>query len=326
MSTDSTRYPIQIEKASNDPTLLLNHTCLRVKDPARAVKFYTEHFGMKLLSRKDFEEAKFSLYFLSFPKDDIPKNKNGEPDVFSAHGVLELTHNWGTEKNPDYKINNGNEEPHRGFGHICFSVSDINKTCEELESQGVKFKKRLSEGRQKDVAFALDPDGYWIELITYSREGQEYPKGSVGNKFNHTMIRIKNPTRSLEFYQNVLGMKLLRTSEHESAKFTLYFLGYGVPKTDSVFSCESVLELTHNWGTENDPNFHYHNGNSEPQGYGHICISCDDAGALCKEIEVKYGDKIQWSPKFNQGRMKNIAFLKDPDGYSIEVVPHGLIA
>ena len=138
MSTNNTYFPIKIEKASNDPTLLLNHTCLRVKDPARTVKFYTEHFGMKLLSRKDFEEAKFSLYFLSFPKDDISKNKDGEPDVFSAHGILELTHNWGTEKNPDYKINNGNEEPYRGFGHICFSVSDINKTAKWDMARGIR--------------------------------------------------------------------------------------------------------------------------------------------------------------------------------------------
>lgn len=314
-------YPHKIA-AAQDPSLMFNHTCLRVKDPAASVAFYQKHFGMELFNKLDVPDMKFSLYFLAFPKK-MATNAEGKPDVFSAPGILELTHNWGTENDADFKVSNGNDEPYRGFGHICFSYADIKAACEKLENESVPFKKRLTDGRMKDIAFALDPDGYWIELIQYNK-GDDGEKMEVGSRFNHTMIRVKDPKASLEFYQNVLGMQLLRTSEHESAKFTLYFLGYELKKDENSHSHEGVLELTHNWGTENDKDFKYHNGNDKPQGYGHICVSCKEPAKLCAEIEEKYGDKIKWAPKFNQGKLKNIGFLKDPDGYSIEVVPYGL--
>lgn len=318
MSTEASAkyFPKKVGIAQNDKSLKLNHTCLRVKDPKVSVAFYEEKFGMKLMEHKKFPEMKFDLYFLSFPNKKFDTNSQGGANVFKENGILELTHNYGTESDPEYKINNGNEEPHRGFGHICFSVPKIEAECERLESLGVKFKKRLTDGRQKDIAFALDPDGYWIELIQNDQTGE-----GCNYKFNHSMIRVKDAAKSLEFYQNVLGMKLLDVSEHANAKFTLYFLGYengqeGIARR----SRESILELTHNWGTENDPDFAYHNGNTQPQGYGHICISNDDPAALCAEIESLYPD-LQWAPKFNKGKMANIAFIKDPDGYSIEVVP-----
>lgn len=321
MSTEATAkyFPKKVEAAHADHSLKLNHTCLRVKDPKVSVEYYEKQFGMKLLEHKKFPDMKFDLYFLSFPNKQFTSNSQGSTDVFRENGILELTHNYGTESDPEYKVNNGNEEPHRGFGHICFSLPDLEAECERLESNGVQFKKRLADGRQKNIAFALDPDGYWIELI----ENQE--SGSGNNyKFNHTMIRVKDPVKSLEFYQNVLGLKIIDISEHANAKFTLYFLAYENDQKGIVRPArESILELTHNWGTENDPEFAYHNGNEEPQGYGHICISNEDPSALCQEIESLYPD-IKWAPKFNHGKMKNIGFLKDPDGYSIEVVPHGL--
>ncbi|CEP61151.1 lactoylglutathione lyase GLO1 LALA0_S02e07866g [Lachancea lanzarotensis] len=323
MSSQPQFYVKKIESAANSSSLKLNHTCLRVKDGKRSVEFYESKFGMKLIGQKKFPDMKFDLYFLSFPKSDLKQNKEGDIDVFQESGILELTHNYGTENDADFKVNNGNEEPYRGFGHVCFSVANIEKTCQELEARGVAFQKRLADGRQKSIAFALDPDGYWIELVSYDRHEQgEKPHPDEGHKFNHTMIRVKDAKRSLEFYQNVLGMKLVDISKHENAKFTLYFLSYD--ESSPRWTQEGVLELTHNWGTENDPDFKYHTGNEKPQGYGHICVSCEDPGALCQEIEEQYGEQIQWGVKFNQGKMKNLAFIKDPDGYSIEVVPYGL--
>ena len=97
------------------------------------------------------------------------------------------------------------------------------------------------------------------------------------------MIRIKDHEKSLKFYQEVFGMTLMRKSENEAAKFNLYFLGYpgdkGVP-TASVNGVsptanrEGLLELTWNYGTEKDVDFKYHNGNDQPQGFGHICKLC----------------------------------------------------
>jgi lactoylglutathione lyase len=104
---------------------------------------------------------------------------------------------------------------------------------------------------------------------------------------NHTMIRVKDNEKSLKFYQEVMGMTLMRTSENEAAKFNLYFLGYPgskeVPKTTAngvnpIADREGLLELTWNYGTEKQEDFKYHNGNDEPQGFGHICtrpnLSC----------------------------------------------------
>lgn len=206
MSTDTTGkyFPKTVEIPQTDESLRLNHTCLRIKDPKITIPFYQEKFGMELLYHKQFPEMKFDLYFLAFPGKGSTKNEQGFPDVFRESGILELTHNYGTENDPEFTVNNGNEEPHRGFGHICFSITDLESECSRLEAAGVAFKKRLSDGRQKNIAFALDPDGYWIELI-----GHEPVAGHQSDyKFNHTMIRVKDPVKSLEFYQNVLGMKL----------------------------------------------------------------------------------------------------------------------
>ena len=90
------------------------------------------------------------------------------------------------------------------------------------------------------------------------------------------MLRVKDPEKSLQFYQDTLGMSLFRTAPNDSAGFTNFFLGYpgkqGAPADDGkTFDREGLLELTWNHGTEKDANFKYHNGNDQPQGFGHIC-------------------------------------------------------
>lgn len=127
------------------------------------------------------------------------------------------------------------------------------------------------------------------------------------------MIRIKDPEASLAFYKDVMGMDLKRTSESKNGGFNLYFLGYGAPAPESTTSGvsstanrEGLLELTWNYGTEKDADFKYHDGNAEPQGFGHICISVDDLDAACARFEEK---KVNWKKRLTDGRMKNIAFV-----------------
>ena len=90
------------------------------------------------------------------------------------------------------------------------------------------------------------------------------------------MIRVKDAEKSLRYYQDVLGMKLVRTHEAPGAGFNLYFLAYPsvqpLPTDGQTSQREGLLELTWNYGTEKDDGFRYHNGNAEPQGFGHICI------------------------------------------------------
>ncbi|KAK6956978.1 hypothetical protein Daesc_002261 [Daldinia eschscholtzii] len=136
------------------------------------------------------------------------------------------------------------------------------------------------------------------------------------------MIRVKDAEKSLKFYQDVLGMKLFRTVEQAAAKFNLYFLGYpgpgeSIPEDGFTADYEGLLELTWNYGTEKDENFKYHDGNSEPQGFGHICVSVDNLDAACSRFEAL---NVNWKKRLTDGRMKNVAFLLDPDGYWVEIV------
>ena len=145
---------------------------------------------------------------------------------------------------------------------------------------------------------------------------------------NQTMMRIKDPEISLNFYVNVLGMTLLKRLDFPEMEFTLFFLGYLrtedelVPddpqeRTEYVFSQKAMIELTHNWGTEKDDTFSYHDGNSDPRGFGHIGITVPDVYAASKRFE-ELG--IEFVKKPDDGNMKGLAFIKDPDGYWVEVL------
>ncbi|KAI8640134.1 lactoylglutathione lyase [Parasitella parasitica] len=162
MSTDPSKY-------------VFNHTMIRVKDPVKSIEFYTEILGMKLITKSDFSSGEFTLYFLAYV-DSIPESEDEKRKLaFSIPGVLELTHNWGTEKKDDFSYANGNGETGRGFGHIAIVVDDIQKSCERFESLGVKFVKKLTDGKMSNIAFIADPDDYWVEIIANPRIVNESP-------------------------------------------------------------------------------------------------------------------------------------------------------
>ena len=152
--------------------------------------------------------------------------------------------------------------------------------------------------------------------------------------FNQTMLRIKDPARSLDFYSRVLGMRLVRKLDFPAMQFSLYFLAYlsdeeaaNVPADDAkrltyTFGREAMLELTHNWGTEEQTDFAYHNGNDQPQGFGHIGVAVPDVYAACERFE-KLG--VEFVKKPDDGKMKGLAFIKDPDGYWIEILQPNML-
>ena len=147
--------------------------------------------------------------------------------------------------------------------------------------------------------------------------------------FNQTMLRIKNPERSLDFYTRIMGMRLVRKLDFEEMKFSLYFLAYlsdeqaaEVPEDDPrrttfTFSREAMLELTHNWGSEDDPELKYHDGNAQPQGFGHIGVAVPDVYAAAERFQTL---GVEFVKKPDDGKMKGLAFIKDPDGYWIEIL------
>lgn len=120
---------------------------------------------MSVIKKIEQPEAKFDLYFLAY---DGHGAVSSGASVFDREGIVELTHNYGTENDPEYKVNTGNAEPHRGFGHICIAVDNIQAACQRIEDAGYQFQKKLSDGRMRHIAFAKDPDGYWVEIISWN--------------------------------------------------------------------------------------------------------------------------------------------------------------
>lgn len=125
----------------------------------------------------------------------------------------------------------------------------------------------------------------------------------------HTMLRVGDLQRSIDFYTNVLGMRLLRTHDYPEGEFTLAFVGYGNEYDNTV------LELTYNYGKTN-----YEMGGA----FGHIAIEVDDIYKECETAKAKGGKVVR-----EAGPMKNstlvIAFVEDPDGYRIEFIQKGSI-
>lgn len=120
----------------------------------------------------------------------------------------------------------------------------------------------------------------------------------------HTMIRVVDLERSIRFYCEVLGMKLLRRKDYPSGRFTLAFVGYGDEKE------QAVIELTHNWDTTC-----YEHGNA----FGHIAIGVRDIYRTCDELR-RNGAKIVREPGPMKHGGSEIAFIEDPDGYRIEII------
>ena len=120
----------------------------------------------------------------------------------------------------------------------------------------------------------------------------------------HTMLRVGELDRSLKFYTEVLGMKVLRRKDYPDGKFTLAFVGYGDE------SETAVIELTHNWGVDK-----YDLGNA----YGHIAVEVDDAYKACEEVKKRGGKVTREAGPMKHGTTV-IAFVEDPDGYKIEFI------
>ncbi|HUG03416.1 MAG TPA: lactoylglutathione lyase [Steroidobacteraceae bacterium] len=153
--------------------------------------------------------------------------------------------------------------------------------------------------------------------------------------FNQTMLRVRDPASSVAFYSDVLGMQLLKRFDFPEMKFSLYFMAYlraedgpvpdaPVERAAYTFRQKATLELTHNWGTEFDPAFGgYHDGNREPRGFGHIGITVPDVHAACERF-ARLG--VEFVKRPDDGKMKGLAFIKDPDGYWIEILAADALA
>jgi lactoylglutathione lyase len=123
-------------------------------------------------------------------------------------------------------------------------------------------------------------------------------------RFLHTMLRVGNLDRSITFYTELLGMKLLRSSENKDYRYTLAFIGYGDEDSNTV------LELTHNWDEDS-----YDIGTA----YGHIALGVDDIYRVCEQLKANGADVYRDAGPVKGGSTV-IAFVRDPDGYAIELI------
>ncbi|CAK4432693.1 unnamed protein product [Aphanomyces euteiches] len=292
----------------------LNQTMIRVKDPVKSLAFYERHFQLALAHQAHFSD--FSLYFMvSLPTSTLTDDKkNAEYINGGEYGVtLELTHNHGTEKDPNFAYHPGNTEP-LGFGQLGFAVpaGGLAAAKASLEQDG--------HGVTLDNAKLLthDPDGY--EILVSERPGDV--KANIS--WHHTTLRVKDAQASLDFYQNMLGFSLINTQRNDKKGYTSYYLGTTTtaPLSDTELASQlgTVVELRHYDGTESREDFKYHNGNAEPRGFGHLAVMVNDVYESCDAWE-ELGVRFQKKP--NDGRMKGLAFILDPDNYWIEVIRRG---
>lgn len=312
----------------------LNQTMLRVKDPVKSIKFYQKYFNMTMAHQKTFSD--FSLYFLV--SSDMPTSTTFTPDSDEAgafinsgkYGVtLELTHNHGTENANDFSYHNGNTDP-IGFANIGFLVNDVNKLSSTLKEDGMDVVSS-DEATTTTTLCVADPDGYLVEIQ------QRHTSSDGGNitttpTFHHSTLRVKDPKKSIEFYKDLWGMTVIAQTDNAADKTTTYYLASlpsdkitSVPTLGSEMSNNylmsypgTVLALRHTHGTEDFADFHYDNGNNEPKrGFGHIAFMVEDVYEICDMLE---GKGCVFKKKPDDGRMKGLAFVCDPDGYWVEII------
>jgi lactoylglutathione lyase len=297
-------------------TVSFNQTMIRVKDPKKSVGFYEKHFNMTLAHSAHFSD--FSLYFMiSLPTSSLAEEKKTIDYIWSGeYGcTLELTHNHGTENDPAFHYHPGNTNP-LGFGHLGFMLPQ--GKLGELQSALEKSGHSTTLGKSS-VLTTHDPDGYEVQVAERSDAQVNSPS------WHRSMIRVKNAVESASFYQNICGMSLLDIQRNDQEGWTSYFFGTCAKASPDPKSEASHEALRNELGTvlelreyDNTPEGFkgYHNGNVEPRGFGHLALLVDDVYETCSAME-ELGVKFQKKP--DDGRMKGLAFILDPDGYEMSL-------
>ncbi|CAL5199533.1 unnamed protein product [Lathyrus oleraceus] len=188
------------------------HVVYRVGDLDRAIKFYTQALGMKLLRQRDVPEEKYANAFVGF---------GDEKSYYS----IELTYNYGVSS---YDVGDG-------FGHFGIATQDVYKLVEHIRAFGGNITREAGpiQGGTTIIAFVKDPDGYTFALIQRS---------VFVDPFAHITLRVGDLERGIKFYEKALGLKVLRKDDNPEKKYTVVALGYKGEEESTV------LELTYNYG------------------------------------------------------------------------------
>ncbi|CAM9360092.1 unnamed protein product, partial [Choristocarpus tenellus] len=313
-----------------------HRSMIRVKDPSASLRYYEENYGMQLVDFYHLPALGRSNYYVASLREGdtwpTPGTAEAHKLLFDMkYSCIELQHTHGVEKDPDLRYSSGNDEPKRGFGHLAFLTDDVYAASAILENARVEFKKKPDEGRMKGLAFAYDPDGYWIEIVSRDAAAGHSEPYHLGQ----TMLRVKDFRTSLDFYTGPAGLGMTLVCEKHFSDFSLYFLQslspeeratWPLPASTEAYeqmtcSFAPVLELTHNHGTENQPDFMYHDGNSEPLGFGHVGFIVDDIEGIANTLRERGCEELA-EPGMPDGKVLR---FRDPDGYHVQLILRGAV-
>ncbi|KAF8056006.1 lactoylglutathione lyase [Scenedesmus sp. PABB004] len=234
------------------------------------IDFYTKQLGMRLLRQRDIPSDKYSNAFLGYGPE-------------TTHFAVELTYNYGVDS---YDLG-------EGFGHFGVALPDVYKAADTIKAGGGTITREAGpvKGGSSVIAFARDPTGYLWELI-------QRPE-PIREPLCQVMLRVGDLQRSIDYFTQALGMKLLRTRDVPDYKYTLAFLGYG----DEASEC--VVELTYNYGVTE-----YAKGNA----YAQVALSTKDVYKTAEAIKA-LGYTVSREPGPVPGIGTKITATIDPDGY-----------
>lgn len=329
--------------------LAFQQTMLRVHDCDQTTEFYSRFFGMKVIDSKKFPEWKFDLHFMaSVPEGvEVPAPGTAESNKFLWHfkgTVLELTYNYPSDSGEPVRYSTPTDVV------IGFTVEDLTAFCHELESGGVRFHKKLADLHGK-AAQVYDPTGYIIEITQHGGRAalSSSPLQPLGHPvlgkpiFHETRLQVHHAAdKIIHFYQTHLEMKLVYQEDvaDGSTKYHFATIPSGAhlvadlkseAARDAARDASATLLVLHHHaastaGTDATTAAAAAAGGAAPAptlrpGYGHIGFLTDDLDPTCDEMDAA---GVEFTKKPLQGKMRGLAFIKDLDGYSIEVIQRGL--
>lgn len=310
---------------------------LRVTDPVASHIFY-EELGMKFLTRFDFADLAFSLFFFGYTEDvppdmSLPQSERAKWLWSRPYPTVELTWNWTKDTfeesmeaakkgdTGDEKYVSGNSEP-TGFGHLLLWVRRLTGVVARLKVRDIEIA-----GRAEGCIEFIDPTGYHLRAAGEVEDGGKITEEDP--VFGVVMMRIKDPRKAIVFFGK-LGFKLMARIDEKG--ISEYYMGYtdAEPASDDLSveekkkwlqgRRECMLKLVHLWGTEDREEQMFTNGNTKPyRGFGHVGIIVDDIYSTVEGME-KDGYTVVRKPGPFQD-VGEIAFVSEPStGYWVEII------
>lgn len=304
---------------------------------------------MTFLTRLDFPDLRFSLFFFAYTDEPVPDPSEPQPKRAQwlwgrPYPTVELTWNWprdGLEESVkaakegdkgDEKYVSGNEEP-RGFGYVGVVVSNLPGVVDRLRKKGVPVLQDVSAEGGAATAVVADPDGYSLQLTErgYVPGEGAFDMVKADPVFSSVMLRVKDPREALKFFAR-LGFRCIARLDDDEKRWTEYFLAYSLakPVEDGAGETEKAewvngrregkILLKHEWGTEEKDEQMYVNGNTKPyRGFGHVGIVVDDIYATTEAMETEGYAVVRKPGPFKD--VGEISFVAEPStGYWVEVI------